>query len=447
MTPAWGEPRLRFMAFFSSFLKVSPTMAAVFGTVILGFALSFFLPPLFTAWLWPLFGLVVVFVYRAETGRKTVSLPEPDATSLLETESAGRPGQGDSDRLAAAQDQLRLARERLGQLELVSFRFTEAVEFSTLSLTNSEAFVRDQVQDVISGFRDLGKITKQIEVEISKTFERLLDPNTPQTLGALVSDAQLIDGELKDFFSGLGRLQERNRGYTKANAKELERISEMAATIEEFFENIRMISLNLSIEAARAGTGSIGKALQVLAQKLREFSDRAQEISVQQKSVVDGARKAEMHLEAEMSGGFSAIMKRIPSLQEKLDAFPKVISVSHSQLDELGHEIAELSETIRSVLEKKIGTLQFQDLTRQENEHLIELLSALNRTDLKDSAGSPPPASRENELLEIAKDFNDRATTSNERKVLLEWLDRHGLPHDRFPVKGSEREAGSIELF
>jgi hypothetical protein len=429
----------------------SPTLLAVSAAVVAGLALSLILTPPFSAILWPVLGAAVLGVHAGER-RRWKKDNQRLVEALLQVQSEGeslqeRQERGFHDRLEPLETQLNQERERLRELELVRHRFGDAVEFAALSLENSEAFAREQVQDVISGFRDLGSVSQEIEAGVAKTFQKLLDPQTPRTLGALVLDSKAIDGELKEFFSHLGRLQEKSQGYMKANADELSRISQMAVTIEEFFENIRMISLNLSIEASRNGTGTTGKALQVLAQRLREFSNRAQEISAQQKAVVEEAQRAEVHSEADLKGGFTAIMERIPPLQGKLDSFPSVVEASHSQFDGVSHDVSGLSETIRTLLEKKIGTLQFQDLTRQENLHLVALLSELSRSKQAARPSGLDDHVLQAERLALARFFNERTTTSNERKVLLLWLDKHGLSRDHVSVRGSEREAGSIELF
>jgi len=322
-------------------------------------------------------------------------------------------------------------------------RFSEAASFAGFSLVDSQKFTQGEVRDLLVAFESLGRLSLEVEENAARTFESLLDPSSPASLGNVVSESQTIGTNLGEFFSRLHRLADQTGGYLKTNADELARVKDMAGTIEEFFENIRMISLNLSIEASRIGGGSGGKALQVLAQNLRDFSNRAQEISGQQRAVILGAEQVVHGSQAQLTHGFRDIEERIHPIRERITTFPDIISGAHSHFDTVMFQLAQLTAAVQSVLKERLGKLQFQDLTRQEHEHLAALLDHFSRI-------SPPasdPVVEHEERLALAREFNTRATTANERRVLMAWLDRHGISQDLVEVKGDDHEAGKVMLF
>lgn len=320
-------------------------------------------------------------------------------------------------------------------------RFFEAGQLVGRSLVASQEFVQGEVAQILAAFEGLGARTLETKASVGRILEALRDPDSAQSLGAVVIESQTIAGILKDFFVHTDRLHEKTRSFLAANTLELGRIKDMASAIEEFFENIRMISLNLSIEASRVGGSAGGRAFQVLAQKLREFSGRAQELANQQRAVVQGAEATLLNSESDLTQGLRTIEAQILPIEARIDALPTIISGAHTRFDDILGTLDTLATSVQVVLKERLGHLQFQDLTRQEHEHLEALLAGLTP-----AVVSSPAVLREVRLA-LAREYNRLATTSNERRVLLEWLDHHGLPRDLVEVKGDDHEAGKVMLF
>jgi len=330
-------------------------------------------------------------------------------------------------------------------LALVHFRFTETGEFAARSLGESERFARGEVQSVLRGFRSLETTATSIESGVTESFRSMMNPDTPQSLGAIAHQSETMAVELKDFFADLGTLEKRTQTYLRSNQAELDKVNAMAARIEEFFENIRMISLNLSIEASRAGSGPAGKAFQVLAQRLRDFSTQAQQISGAQRTVVEDASRVLAGSQTELKQSFGTLAARIPPLRERLDPFNAIVQNARTQLDGALGDLSRLSAAVKGLLTNEIGQLQFQDLNRQEHEHLAQFIQWLATVE-----PSPVPLAADRaaqERLGFAREFNRAITTSNESRVLHDYLQSHGVPPEAVAVKGSSRSPGTVELF
>lgn len=329
-----------------------------------------------------------------------------------------------------------LARERL--------RAVAIAEFAEQSLGASQQFTEGEVHELLSAFQHLGTETMEVRDRASGTFSALLDPASATSLTGIVTESREIAGVLRSFFASLDHLHEDTRKVLQAHSAEMAKVDEMAQTIAEFFENIRMISLNLSIEASRVGSSTGGKALQVLAQRLREFSNQAQEISAQQQATVAGATHTVKESEDRLHREFSTFEGRILPLQSRLDAFPEIIARAHDSFDKILETLSRLAGSVQSVLTERLGHLQFQDLTRQEHEHLVALFHSLNE---RGRPGPFPAEWERQEKLHLAQDFSRRTTTNNERELLIHWSTTHGLPLDQIDIQGDDREAGSVVLF
>lgn len=327
----------------------------------------------------------------------------------------------------------------------VHFRFSESSNLVKRLLDESELFSREQVKEVLSGFQSLEQTAKGIKLEVQDSFQKVLDVQSRESLYAIVEESKTIDAALNEFFIRLGRLLELTHAKLHQNKGELAKVKKMALAIEEFFENIRMISLNLSIEASRVGGGKEGRSFQVLAQRLREFSTRAQEISVEQMSVVDSAERVIDESAITLRAEFDHLSAEIPQLKDRLDPFPKIIDTTRESIDQVLNKLSRLSDGAKELLTQVIGRLQFQDLSRQEYEHVADFLEALSRFDSVNS--SVDPSLKRGEQVALAQLFSKLLTTANERKVLQTYIELNGLPQEVLGAEGAAREAGAVELF
>jgi hypothetical protein len=404
------------------------------------------LPPWAASLAWAVIAAVAAFTYLGERRRwrRDLEVEELDRQRGLDEARARESAL--AQRLAHLEARGAVAGPSAvseGAAERVAIRFREAAALAGFSLVDSQSFTEGEVHELLTAFESLGRLSMEMETTATQAFASLLDPSSSESLASVVTESEAIASRLGEFFARLNHLYEKTRGSVKTNAEELGRVKDMANTIEEFFENIRMISLNLSIEASRIGAAAGGKALQVLAQRLRDFSNRAQELSGLQRTVVTVAEAAITASQAELTTGFVEIEAQVRPIREQIETFPTIIGRAHSQFDTVMFGLTQLTAAVQMVLKERLGKLQFQDLTRQEHEHLAALL-----THFAALAPVPQdPALAGEERLSLARDFNDRATTANERRVLLAWLDRHGLSRDLLTVKGDDHESGKVMLF
>ncbi len=213
------------------------------------------------------------------------------------------------------------------------------------------------------------------------------------------------------------------------------RIEKLLLGVQQIADQTNLLALNAAIEAARAGEA--GRGFAVVADEVRSLSRHSDDFSVQIRGVIKESR-----------GNIEQVISRVEGLASKDMTFA---IESKSRVNDMMNEISSLNETLAGRLshvsslsnkiEGSVGSavrgLQFEDLSRQLVEGVIEESESIPRliqqvgeaiSDLPESSYQdwlPELESERNKLVEI------RAQRQQRSKV----------------VQQSSMEQGEIEMF
>lgn len=218
-------------------------------------------------------------------------------------------------------------------------------------------------------------------------------------------------------------------GVTSQTLKNMEVIIEDAGNIkrivteiEYIAEQTNLLALNAAIEAAHAGEQ--GRGFAIVADEVRKLSDRSN-------AAADDIRKLISRVETDIKGIYSKTEKSITEssarsleaetvVNDTLRKIDDVIGEVKKQLDELGAETEFLAKDISSI----VISMQFQDITRQRIEHVIEPLMSFKAEleDITQKARSMSEKIHEWEGNSSAEWLEKMYTMESEREVLKEVL-------------------------
>jgi methyl-accepting chemotaxis protein len=207
-----------------------------------------------------------------------------------------------------------------------------------------------------------------------------------------------IDALMNRSREQLTRFAERQQEDSRAGLQQRAKIADDTRSVLEVLEGVNgiarqttMLSLNVSIEAARAGAA--GKGFSVIAAEIRKLASEVQTLSTDVKArvetlmrtvTVDLQERTEQRQQEEREA-ISNITHTLGSLADDLTTI-----VSH-QRDVLQKVEAESAAAARPIMEL-MGSIQFQDIVRQQleqvermaamvDDHIGSLSDALTRQD------------------------------------------------------------------
>jgi len=338
------------------------------------------------------------------------------------------------------------------------FLLTEARGLLSNMSSESNRYAASRMADILGGFRDLEGYSKNISDDISGAMRGMISGSGRTSLGSIASESGAIASELDAFFADMDALRGFTEEIARTNAGQLANIRKMAEGIEGFAETIRLISMNVNVQAARlsssaamAAARDAGRGFQVLARNLSDFAVKAQELAKAEGLTIDAADKALTGVNRRFIERLEASIGRVPAIRRRLDPFEAIIRTAFGDIERMMGVMGGRSAAVQERLKAIIGQLQFQDLTRQELEHIVAFLSEC--LSLRGGYGSDSAAARgllkeeEADLRAIAvRIFSRLATTVNEKRVIDAYFREHSVsPVDRGEDSGLSD--GAIRLF
>ena len=137
-------------------------------------------------------------------------------------------------------------------------------------------------------------------------------------------------------------------------------------------EQTNLLALNAAIEAARAGEH--GRGFAIVADEVRKLSDRSHTAADEIRKIVTNietdTKEIYQKTEKSVSKTNSTSTEAAAVVDDTLEKIDGTISGVKHQLDELTKETESLAKDISNI----VISMQFQDITRQRIEHVIEPL-------------------------------------------------------------------------
>lgn len=161
-------------------------------------------------------------------------------------------------------------------------------------------------------------------------------------------------------------------------ADEVRALSQFVGSIQTIARSTTMLALNAKIEAGRAGEHGVG--FQVVADEVRELSrqsdtaarDIGQRIENLARKLADGL--------ADQGGDGAGIHDVASRLQHVADEQREMVTRLDTTTERVRmavHELATHSASVHELTTSMTAGMQFQDITRQSVEHVVDALSHL----------------------------------------------------------------------
>ncbi len=299
-------------------------------------------------------------------------------------------------------------------------------DFSSSSNEVSKKVILTMIQkfEVISNF------SNQITGDIQNTMSELMNENRTDSLAYVVNQAKSVIEEFEAFFHDMQKLKEISSQFVEKSVEKLKGIADIAGSIEDIAETIKVISLNVSVEAAN--TGNIARGFQVLARDLREFALRTMRFAQDVKTRVKDAMQTTETLRSDYIERMNSVYEYVIGIKNSLETFGTIINQSFSKITGVIETLQNFSNRIEDGIKEVIGQLQYYDIRSQEVEHIgvfIENILQKFYVDMNSNTiDQILDHEQKNDIrLDILSAIEKLITTSSEREILEKYEKLYGI--------------------
>jgi len=284
-----------------------------------------------------------------------------------------------------------------------------------------------QMQSVIglTGETASSIVTKLSAVET--TFNSLVDfirqAGSSDQVGHVIEQ---IEGQTNVSRDLLARFAERQRSDAEADhqlrtkiATDTQSVLEALEGVNDIARHTTMLSLNVSIEAARAGEA--GKGFAVIAAEIRRLATQAQGFSTDVKARVEELmHSVTVDLKERAESRVRDEVEAVANLSLSLDALANDVQTIVSHQSEVLHKVEAESVAVAHPIMDIMGSIQFQDVVRQQLEQLEQMTGMVDEhiADLAAALCDEDADPDESQLVAKLDEFSGRFRMHSQRDSL-----------------------------
>ncbi|MBN2510746.1 MAG: methyl-accepting chemotaxis protein [Spirochaetales bacterium] len=301
------------------------------------------------------------------------------------------------------------------------FTLKHSIEMISRLSKASNTYQYDLLNNVFKEFTNIWNSSEEIISEAKETAIELVNEDNTESLGYIKHKSSDVVEKfllIQDTVANLVRVAQ---NFTSATNKSLKEIQETSRQIAELSEKVKLITVNIRIEAARLTGQKHG--FQFLGAEISKHADSTSAFANNSHDKILASIAETDNISSTFASQLTQMEMEFSELETNMAPFNSIVQNTMHRFESIITELQNLSEKIHERVKSSIGNLQIHDIRNQESEHIVTFMEELFRDiehSTKDNEMSAFYTSvDEKEIARLIVEKFDRiATTENEHKVL-----------------------------
>jgi len=320
--------------------------------------------------------------------------------------------------------------------------------------TESRQFSTDMIKDIFDEFDKISKKSMESVQYTEDTMNSFINDTSKESLSYILRETKFFITKFNDFYASIINLKSVSDNFMQKTLISLNEIQKIAGSIKDISEKIKLISINVRIEAAHLDSKNSG--FQVLGNEINNFADLTSKIISNANYEIDKTIKNIDSIKDDYENRMNEVVRFIPDLQNTITPFESIIGISLAKIKDTIKELYGVSNNINNSIKFIVDKFQYQDITTQEGRNIILYINNLSQrfekitSDLNIANSLSQP-----EKFEINKDilnnFLSIITTQKEREIIENYAKQLNIElekkYDVKEVESFKKVDESIVLF
>ncbi len=294
----------------------------------------------------------------------------------------------------------------------------------------TDEYTLEIIQKIFSEFEEVSVFSNNIEKSTQKTISDFMNITNKDSLAYISKETKLIKEQFEDFYKSMQDLQGVSDMFLTNSVNSLKGIEQTATTIEEISEKIKLISINVRIEAAHLDNKNSG--FKVLGKDISNFATLTAKIAKETHDTINNTIENIEELKNKYIEQMLLVNKRIDSMSQTIEPFQGIIENSFDKFKSVVGDLNQFSTNIANKIKQTIGKLQYHDVTSQESSHVIQYITNIsslyyNITKDIEIESSLLPEEKQHINEYIIDKIDNMITTDNEKQVIRKYAEEFGV--------------------
>ncbi len=192
-----------------------------------------------------------------------------------------------------------------------------------------------------------------------------------------LSTDQVLLSEMYQYIEAKSKQAQTDHLRIQEVLEQVKGLSGLTGMIRNIAKQTNLLALNASIEAARAGDA--GRGFAVVADEVRTLSQETETVTASiDRAIVAVSETVAKNLASVLAGDHTQDeMAKVSEVSRSLQSVLKDFSELNNYVELLSHESQEAMMFIHNGIVEALGSMQFQDISRQQLESVQTLFDAL----------------------------------------------------------------------
>lgn len=244
------------------------------------------------------------------------------------------------------------------------------------------------------------------------------------------SEGKDFNGMIDDSRNAMSNYEAVIKDFTEFNKDNLKKFHSIDGNIKQIYNALKnlaeissqskVIYINLSIEAVKLGEN--GKGFQVIVKEIQKLNSKTEEFVHNINRIMEGFQDFMGKLWKDLDWESQNIIKNMEENSRNSQNIMNSLINSYEVTSKMFLKVNEANSSVQKSLDKISESLQFQDITRQQIDNIIEFLTVISKN-IEDQRSlfdylNVDLKTEDHMHLKIKDDFNRKAKVFDEKLVL-----------------------------